>query len=389
MKIFLSFLQGKPGHPIPAYGFWEYYIKNGIEEAGFKWVETPAIDWALALVPMNDSDFNNWKDQAWSKTLDFLRKNPCDLFLSYLYPHQIDCNAIAEIRKIGIPTVNFFCDNVREFRRVPEEFRAFDLVWVPEYKALKMYREEKVTHLHLPMPMWVDPKFRIIPNQEMKQVSFIGSHDIQRQLLFEDVMKLKPGFDLNIYGSSWKAGENHPFAATGVSYGLGTKLTFQLDFIQKNGLRGWGRKLQQRNISFPYTDKLEAALKGKPDFEQYTQISQRSLVTLGVNRYPSYRYPLDKPDSYSRLRDIEAPMLGACYLTEWTEGIEEMYQLGQEIEAYHSASELVEKCSLLISNAEKRTELRRKGQIKALEELGIPKTLRKIGEYLGLDKVKI
>ena len=40
-------------------------------------------------------------------------------------------------------------------------------------------------------------------------------------------------------------------------------------------------------------------------------------------------------------------MLGACYLTEWTEGLEHMYELGKEIETYRTAEELTSKLSEL------------------------------------------
>ncbi len=45
MNIFLSFLQSDQQHPIPAYDFWQYYIKNGITEAGYQWTECPDADW--------------------------------------------------------------------------------------------------------------------------------------------------------------------------------------------------------------------------------------------------------------------------------------------------------------------------------------------------------
>ena len=81
-------------------------------------------------------------------------------------------------------------------------------------------------------------------------------------------------------------------------------------------------------------------MKKKPNDLEYVEITQQSMITLGVNRYPSFRYPLNKPDTYSRLRDLEAPMLGACYLTEWTEGLDDLYELGTEIETYKTAEEM-------------------------------------------------
>ena len=138
MEVLLSFLQGSPTHPLPAYSFWEFYIKNGIEEAGFKWQEVPKVDWVFGMVPQTQDSFLQWKQDAWQKTLQYIKKNKVDLFLSYLYPQQVDIEVLTEIKKLGIPIVNFFCDNVREFKKIPEAFSVFDLNWVPEYKAIQM-----------------------------------------------------------------------------------------------------------------------------------------------------------------------------------------------------------------------------------------------------------
>src|SRR5438094_9278569 len=123
MRIFLSCLQSVRPHSIPAYSFWQVYFKRGIEEAGHSWVEVPSVDWAEALTLVSEAKLCTWRDRAWSGTLDFIRRElqagPIDLFLSYLYPQMVEPGAIREIQGLGVPCVNFFCDNVREFHRVP------------------------------------------------------------------------------------------------------------------------------------------------------------------------------------------------------------------------------------------------------------------------------
>ena len=108
------------------------------------------------------------------------------------------------------------------------------------------------------------------------------------------------------------------------------------------------------------------------------------MVTLGVNRYPSFKFPVEEPDTYSRLRDIEAPALGACYLTEWTEGIEQLYDPDKEIVVYRSADELINKAQQLIKDAGKRQQLKKNGQKRALNDHTVPKSLEKIVKFLSL-----
>jgi hypothetical protein len=186
LNILLSFLQDKNEIPynIPSYRFWTYYIKNGIEEAGMSWCEVPGVDWAEGLTySKNLLDLKMWQDQVWTKTLEFVKSGhlKIDIFLSYLYPQQIEINAIKEIRKTGIPCVNFYCDNIRHFTNVPNEFKCFDMLWIPEYEAIQMYHREQVKTINLPMPMWVKPNYREqFKPLESPVIGFIGSNSRKR-----------------------------------------------------------------------------------------------------------------------------------------------------------------------------------------------------------------
>ncbi|RYU91614.1 glycosyltransferase family 1 protein [Mucilaginibacter terrigena] len=382
MKIFLSFFQSKTKHPIPAYSFWEYYIKNGIEEAGYEWMECPDVDWALGRVPKTKQAQINWKQDAWQKTVDYLKANPADLFLSYLYPDQIDTSAIDQIRKTNIPCVNFFCDHIRDFIKLPKEFAAFDLNWVPEYKAIQQYQKAGYPYINLPMPMWVAPQYRILQPEINSQITFIGSKDIQRHLMFENIVKQDPNIDLAIYGGGWIAAAHTQQEL--LPYGLHKKLLFQFKLLNKYGINGYTEKLKQRNYTGQISRTLQLKTHGAPSAEEYNRLTAGSLVTIGVNRYPSYLFPLAKPDTYSRLRDIEAPMLGACYLTEWTDGIEQLYDINNEIETYTTPEDFLQKTELLKNDAVKRKTLKVNGQKRALKNHSIPASLKEILWTLNL-----
>lgn len=376
MKIFLSFLQSGFKHAIPSYDFWEHYIKNGIAEAGYDWTECPNADWAMGLTQQSKTDHLKWKEETWGKTVDWLRKNPSDVFLSYLYPAQVDISAVKEIQKMGIPCVNFFCDNIRDFKKAPEEFKVFDLNWVPEYKALKMYKKAGYPHIHLPMPMWVAPRYRILREESNKQVTFIGSEDIQRKLLLEKVIKKKQDINLAIYGKGWASGDISLQPST-VGYTLKKKIAFNLDFVASNGVSAFMRKIEQRNIGYDesvFVSKVNQSLT----FEEYNRLTSESMITLGINRYPSFHYSHLKPNRYSRLRDIEAPMLGACYLTEYTEGIGELYDINNEIMVYENEDGLIEKVNELKKDEGKRRKLKINGQKRALSDHQISNSLNKI-----------
>ncbi|WP_413666196.1 glycosyltransferase [Mucilaginibacter sp. Mucisp86] len=379
MRILLSFLQDKVSkpHPVPSYRFWQHYIKNGIEEAGMSYIEVPEVDWAEGLVyDEGSAALQNWQEQSWQATINYIKANRqnIDIFLAYLYPRQIQVDAIEQIRKMGIPCVNFYCDNIREFKTAPAKFRIFDLIWVPEFEALTMYKKAGVKHINLPMPMWVEPQLRQhIPVHEQPGISFIGSKDILRENLLAQA--IQKGLPLSIRGAGWLTNDTPPPFVPGSAY---QKLINQVNFTKQHGLSGLSIKVQQQLNKLPVIPINGDHIFASPDFDEYINITQSSMVTLGINRVPTFKRPHNNPLTYSRLRDIEAPMLGACYLTEYCQGIDELYDTEQEINVYRTIDELVQKATELLSNKEKRDKLRINGQQRALNDHAISSSLKKI-----------
>jgi len=386
MRIFLSCQQALQKHNVPAYSFWETYFKKGIEEAGHEWIEADGMDWAEGLVHSNVNDLHQWRDRTWNRTIDFIKeqhqKQPIDLFLSYLFPKQVEPSAVREIQALGIPCVNFFCDNVRELTQIPKSFFCFDLHWVPEFKALKLYEQANLNYIYAPMPVWIPPEQRTCEHSEKYCVSFIGSRDSQREVLLSQV--LEAGVSVEIRGAGWipraksLSSELHHQNIWQTSFN-------QWDFITTHGIVPWTRKIlaksQPRIPDLIFTKFVQP----QPDAATYIEILQQSQITLGINRYPSFHYPFLQPNTYSRMRDIEAPMMGACYLTEWSEGIDSLYELGEEIETYHSAEEMIEKIRILEADPGKRNRMRYQGQRRALADHTVTKSIAKIHLTLGLN----
>jgi glycosyl transferase family 1 len=385
MRIFLSCQQALKPHAVPAYAFWEYYFRNALGEAGHEILQAPEVDWAEGLMPLSKDERAGWLERTWTKTVDFIRdehgRKPIDMFLGYLFPLQVDPSAIREILAAGVPTVNFFCDNVREFDEVPAAFRDFSLNWVPEADARAMYAAAGLPYIHSPMAMWVPPRYRTIPDAENEDVVFIGSHDILREdLLGEAESK---GLRVQIYGSGWLAGqrgnEDHGQSAA-------RKLAGQLKFMGREGIRGVAMRATYQFREKRPREWIEKASHEPIGGDAYFKATRDSQVVIGINRCPSFRRSFSNPLRYSRLRDIEAPMLGACYLTEMAPGLEDLYEVGTEIEAFRDASELVEKTRLLQRDPAKRLRLRQSGQRRALADHTVGRSLERIAQKLGLSR---
>jgi hypothetical protein len=384
MRIFLSCQQALRRHAVPAYSFWENYFKNGLGEAGHDWLEAPEADWAEGLNTLSPEARRQWLEKTWTQTVAFLREEhalrPIDLFLSYLFPFQVEPDAVRAIRDLGIPCVNFFCDNVRELTRIPEAYRAFDLHWVPEAEARSLYATAGLAFVYAPMPAWIPPTIRIVPENENDDIVFIGSHDsLRAELLGQAVAR---GLPLRVHGDGWLPGT----AATAIPsrQPWTKKISNQREFWREHGLRGFAMRTTyrwgQRQAGDWQARHCEPSIKG----EAYLRATRESQIVIGINRYPSFSYSFQKPHSYSRLRDIEAPMLGACYLTEWAPGLEDLYELGTEIETYRDAAELVGKAELLRRDPARRRQLRQNGQKRALNQHTIAQSLTRIIKKLGL-----
>jgi Glycosyl transferases group 1 len=382
MRIFLSCQQALKRHDVPAYGFWETYLKKGIEEAGHEWIEAKEVDWAEGLTHLSQPARKEWRDRTWNRVVDSIKQQhriqPIDLFL----PEQVESKAVQEIQALDIPCVNFFCDNVREFNEVPQAFHCFDLNWVPEFKALSMYQQAKLNHVYAPMPVWIPPEQRTWTHAECYGVSFIGSRDVQRELLLAQA--IEAGAAIEIRGAAWNQTEIGLSNSKTSHQSAWQTCINQWQFLTQKGLFPWIRKLQSKSIPQVQDDVFASFIKPQPDATEYAEIIQQSIVTLGINRYPSFRYPFLHPDTYSRMRDIEAPMMGACYLTEWTEGLDHLYVLGEEIETYRTAEEMVEKIQQLKASPEKRKQMRMQGQNRVLSDHTITKSLEKIIHLLNL-----
>lgn len=385
MRILLACQQSPHRYPIPAYGFWRTYLVEGLREAGHEVVEVPGADWARGLVRLERADHDRWLDEQWSRTVDTARSvGGIDLFLGYLYPAQIDAAAVRLLRAGGVPTVNFFCDNLREFRRLPVEFEPFDLHWVPELGAVPMYAKRGWSALFAPMPCWVPPARRVVRSESSPGLCFIGSRDPLRSALMEYVAR--SGLPLTLCGTGW----SRAAAEAGAPQARPTwraRLEDWMDFTRRQGpgmalgrLAARGRRNAGLDIDFDFSQWVAPS----PDDDGYARWIAESAVALGVNRCPLPAALGPRSVVYSRLRDIEAPMLGACYLTEWAPELESLYELGQEIEVYRDETELVEKASELLSDLGRRLALRHAALKRVHADHGVGSTVRRIARHFGL-----
>jgi hypothetical protein len=385
MRILLSCLQSPRQHAIPAYGFWRNYFVQGLQEAGHEILEVPGVDWARGITYPAGRELDSWRSSTWDIVEQFARRQhelkPIHLFIGYLFPKQIEVAAIAELQRIGIPCVNFFCDNVREFVKVPAEYRPFALHWVPEFEALAMYRKAALPFVHAPMPCWVSPELRSQPELESEPATFVGSEDVLRRDLLGRA--LEGGADFVVRGRGWLVNPDTPKGPT-QNRSVESMIHNQIALIREHGFDGLLTKLYDRVRPLRPPSIPESAIRPPVSDSEYVRVTREAMVTIGVNRVATATHSPRRPLTYSRLRDIEAPMMGACYLTEWTAAIETLYEPGHEIETYRTAGELMAKLRELARDRARRKAMRERAQRRAQSEHSVGRSIGRIVAKLGL-----
>jgi hypothetical protein len=359
---------------------------HALKETGHEVLEVPGVDWAEGLTYPHGAELDAWRARTWDVVLAYARRErgrgPIDLFIGYLYPGQVEPSAIRELQSRGTPCVNFFCDNVREFRRVPAEYRAFALHWVPEFEALPLYVKAGLDCVHAPMPFWVPRELRVPPENETEPPTFIGSADVLRRDLLAQAVRA--GAEFVVRGAGWRQDEDGFQESSRPTLPLAQSIAFRLSLARERGPGTLVRWIERRLRPLRPSPLPEGSIGGPRSGDDYYRVLRGAMVALGINRVPTLLASDRRPLVYSRLRDIEAPMLGACYLTEWTAGLERLYDLGTEIETYRTAEELTAKLSELRADPERRISMRARAQRRALGEHSVARSIELIADRLGM-----
>ncbi len=296
-------------------------------------------------------------------------KKPFDLFFSLITDEMILPDTISEIKKQGIPTVNFSCDNIEVPHNLKKTAPYYDLNWIPEPEAIPLYKntfQAKVFY----SPMAANPlNFKPMPeSSESINASFCGAKYGSREYYIAELARADIPF--SIYGKGWTAEQNYNISPT--SHFL-KNLQSSLRHVWLSSTHHYGRVgliASLKKALFPYTisdeiiKKIAAHCHGVISFEDMIGLYSKSKLTLGFNERGN-TFVLEKPLLQIRLRDFEAPMSGACYLMYRIPEMLNYFEEDKEMLFYESLEELKDKIKFYSADAQ--SEVRNKIRIAALE----------------------
>jgi hypothetical protein len=288
------------------------------------------------------------------------RARRLDLVITYLSDSHLEPVALDHVRERVAPVLNFFCNNVHQFHLVRRNARHYTACLVPEAEALPRYREAGAEAIFFPMAANPD-RYHPIDTPYRYAATFSGQRYGDRT---SSILALREGgVDAHAFGQHW-AQASGAGAASGPARGPGL-------LARAAQLALGGRNVLQAARDRRDWDRLRAshsgALHGPVTDEEYVALFSESRISLGFLILGD-THRTSRPLRQIRLREFEATMAGAFYVTGWLDELSLHYEIGREIVCYRSREELVERCRYYLAHDEERERIRRAGHERALRD---------------------
>ena len=286
-------------------------------------------------------------------------KRPIDLFFSYFYSAYVEADAIREIGRLGIPTVNWYCNASYQFNLVEEIAPAYDFCLVPEKERLDDYRRVGATPLYCQEA--ANPKiYKPYKIPREFDVTFVGQKYGTRPHYLAQLHQ--GGVDVRAWGPLWSK-QPKP------------------DSVLKR-LR---KRLKNRFRNRPPSPDFPLQRCGPPlSDQQLIEMYSRSRISLGFTAVDQKPVGSAPPIQQVRLRDFEATMSGAFYLVEAFNELAEFFEPDREVVFFSSPEELVDKAKYYLAHPKDREEIRLAGLTRARTEHTWRQRFEMVFEKMGL-----
>lgn len=287
-------------------------------------------DWKIEGFDQYDKDWDEAEGGKYEMNLKLVdlvkQKNKIkkiNLFFSYLSDPVIKPWVITEISLLGIPTLNFSCNDIFGFERGHSKTSPiFDLNWTTHKAALPNYKS--VGAKAVCIPHGINPKFYKLESKQIPQ------------------------------------------------------FTYDVSFVgQLYGYRG-------EFLSQLVNQRLSYGILGKISFPRMLQTYLETKINVNFSGAPGANF--NSNNKFLRLRDFEVIATGGLYMTERCNFIQELYEEDKEIIFYDSVEEFIDKVKFY-SNDKNRTkakEIAKAGQRKCLSEYNCEKIFERVFKELGL-----
>lgn len=372
MRIFTAVASSPNAPQLPWSRVWHVNLIRTLAELGHEVIEFDC-DWSQAMLHLDRSDpaqaqfidahRPRFSQQLLDQVRDARTQKPLDLFFSYFYSAHVLPETIREISRLGIPTVNWYCNGSYQMDLVEEIAPAFDYCLVPEKFRLDDYRRLGANPIYC---------------QEAAHPGVYRPYELPR---------------------------DHDVTFVGQAYG--TRLDFIARLVQQDvPTRVWGPGWIEQSKSYPpwrqLAGKAKRFLARQPEPDVYHHVPRRycgpplsdedlvktysrSKISLGFSSVARIaENPADQIRQV-RLRDFEATMSGAFYLVEQFDELDEFFTPDREIVTFRDGTELVDKARYYLAHESEREKIRTAGLARARAEHTWHERFKMVFREMGLN----
>jgi hypothetical protein len=308
---------------------WQRHFYDGLRGAGCQVVFPRDVDFTWARPAQSAPTAPSAERGATSQKLrEQIRGSGCDAVVSYCFASDIDPGLVRDTVAMGLPWVNFFCDSTYAFDRVEPLAREASLNWFPEGAAEPRYRALGRPLLCRPYAVNPDALPEAVCQTAVHGVGFVGAPTGNRVLRLAALALW--GCSPAVRGAGWHAPPDGSVPRS------------------KPRVAAWAdRRARGALIERILVRALRPALRGSGplDDAELTCFVSQCRVVLGLNEGRDLRGTYR---SYLKLRDIEFPGYGSCYLVQYNDDLPRALEIGREALTFRRMSEaaaLVKRCA--------------------------------------------
>jgi spore maturation protein CgeB len=277
--------------------------------------------------------------------LEIVKRERPNITLFVPYQNEFIPEIIDEMNNHTI-TIGYFFDD--SWRKTYSHFWAehYRFVTTSSINGINLWRNRGCDNFIYSPFACNNEDFKKIDTPKKYDVSFVGGYHPYRSWCLQ---KLRcAGINVNVWGSGWKAGALNQeemiqvFNQSKINLNLSNNESFDLRFVF--------------NLSRPLLESLRVAKK------TFTTLIRQDAKTFEM----------------VKARHFEITSCGGFQLSYYVEGLEQHYQIGQEIELYQSSDEMIEKIKYFLKNEGERECIATKGYKRSLKDHNLTQRFRKL-----------
>lgn len=310
--------------------------------------------------------------QAWMnhRLLEVARKEKPDVMFSVLFSDEIAPASMRTLTDdVGIPTVNWFCDD--HWR-----FESYSRLWAPCFRwvvttahsAIPKYAE--MGYRNVIKSQWACNTFLYAPNDAppVHDVTFVGQPYGNRRDIIDQLRKA--GITVRVWGTGWDSGR----VSQEEMIQIFNQSRINLNLTTAYG--STGVPATQPTTTPPgLIRRLLARIK---------PVQATNASTSGAGSMNGASLTADNHPDQIKGRNFEVPGCGGFLLTGYADHLEDYYKSGQEIVCFRSVNEMIDQIRYYLAHEDERRSIAKAGYERTRRDHTYERRLHEIFARIGL-----